>query len=274
MTTKRSLNDRLAAEGVLCAQGYLFELERRGFLAAGIFVPEVVLDHPEELYSVHKAFQHAGSDVVQAFTYYAHREKLKVLGKEDLLEPMNRQAIRLAHRVARDVAPDAEPNLVAGNICNTNIWDPSDKAAQKEVRAIFEEQVRWAVEEEADYVIAETFYHAGEALMALEVLNQFAMPSVVTLAISQKEGTLDGKGYADTCKELEQAGALAVGYNCFNGPHTMLPYLHELRGAVSGHIAALPVPYRTTCEHQTFFNLPDPGAHVPYPPRQALPHST
>ena len=71
---------------MICAEGYLFELERRGYLQAGAFVPEVVLDHPELVAQLHREFVHAGSDVVEAFTYYAHREKLRVIGKEHLLE--------------------------------------------------------------------------------------------------------------------------------------------------------------------------------------------
>jgi hypothetical protein len=37
------LLERLASGPVICAEGYLFELERRGYLQAGAFVPEVVL---------------------------------------------------------------------------------------------------------------------------------------------------------------------------------------------------------------------------------------
>src|ERR1041385_6338550 len=65
---------------VVCAEGYLFECERRGYLQAGAFVPEVVLEHPEIVSQLHREFVHAGSDVVEAFTYYAHREKLRVIG--------------------------------------------------------------------------------------------------------------------------------------------------------------------------------------------------
>src|SRR5919108_2313792 len=86
----RSLSDRLEAGGVVCAEGYLFELERRCYLQAGSFVPEVVLEHPEALKQVHREFVHAGSDVIEAFTYYGHREKLRLIGKEGLLEPLNR----------------------------------------------------------------------------------------------------------------------------------------------------------------------------------------
>ena len=70
---------------VICAEGYLFECERRGYLQAGAFVPEVVLDHPGVAEELHREFVHAGSDVVEAFTYYGHRQKLRVIGKEDLL---------------------------------------------------------------------------------------------------------------------------------------------------------------------------------------------
>ena len=75
------LLDRLAAGPVICAEGYLFEFERRGYLQAGAFVPEVVLEEPEMVAGLHREYVHAGSDVVEAFTYYAHREKLAVIGR-------------------------------------------------------------------------------------------------------------------------------------------------------------------------------------------------
>src|SRR5947209_14557809 len=100
--TKPGLLDRLAQGPVICAEGYLFELESRGYLQAGAFVPEVVLDHPDVVERLHRDFVHAGSDVVEALTYYAHREKLRIVGKEHLLEEMNRQALAIARRVADD----------------------------------------------------------------------------------------------------------------------------------------------------------------------------
>ena len=46
----------------------MFEFERRGYLRAGCFVPEVVIEHPEYVKMLHEEFVHAGSDVVLAFT--------------------------------------------------------------------------------------------------------------------------------------------------------------------------------------------------------------
>jgi betaine-homocysteine S-methyltransferase len=65
----RDLLGRLKNGGVICAEGYVFELERRGYLQAGAFVPEVLFDHPEVVEQLHLDFVHAGSDVTQALTY-------------------------------------------------------------------------------------------------------------------------------------------------------------------------------------------------------------
>src|SRR5438094_7086489 len=94
------LRERLGRGPVICAEGYLFELERRGYLQAGPYVPEVVLEHPELVAQLHRDFVRAGSDIALAFTYYGHREKLRLIGKEDLLEPLNRRALEIAGEVA------------------------------------------------------------------------------------------------------------------------------------------------------------------------------
>ena len=69
---KKDLISRLDAGPVIFAEGYLFAMERRGYLSAGPFVPEVVLEHPDVVTQLHREFIRAGSDVVQAFTYYGH----------------------------------------------------------------------------------------------------------------------------------------------------------------------------------------------------------
>jgi betaine-homocysteine S-methyltransferase len=238
---------------VVCAEGYLFECERRGYLQAGAFVPEVVLDHPEVVEGLHREFVHAGSDVVEAFTYYGHRQKLQVIGKEDILEPLNRQALSIAARVAGETG-----TLLAGNLCNTNVYEPGTPAA-REARAAFEEQVAWAAEAGAGIVIAETFSWLGEALLALEAIRAAGLPAVVTFAV-HRDGTMrDGASPEDACREAEQAGATVVGLNCIRGPRTMLPMLGRVRDAVSCEVAALPVPYRTTEAEPTMQALRDSG---------------
>jgi betaine-homocysteine S-methyltransferase len=244
------LLDRLERGPVICAEGYLFELERRGYLQAGGFVPEVVVEHPEKVAELHREFVHAGSDVVEAFTYYAHREKLRLIGKEDLLEQINRQALQIAGEVASESGA-----LLAGDVCNTNVYGGSESDAT--VRAMFEEQVGWAAEAGVDFVIAETLSWLGEALVATAVIKETGLPAVVTLTAHKDPNMRDGVSPAEACRRLEAAGADVVGLNCSRGPATMLPLLEEIREAVSVPVAALPVPYRTTTSQPSFQSLED-----------------
>lgn len=247
------LLERLEHGSVICAEGYLFELERRGYLQAGGFVPEVVLENPDKVAELHREFVHAGSDVVEAFTYYAHREKLRLIGKEYLLEEINRRALEIAKEVATESG-----TLVAGNVCNTNVYGGEE--SRETVRGMFAEQVAWAAEAGVDFVVGETFSWLGEALVATEVIKQAGVPAVVTLTAHKDPRMRDGASPAEACKRLEAAGADVVGLNCGRGPQTLLPLLAEVRDAVSVPVAALPVPYRTTEEQPSFQSLEDPRA--------------
>ncbi|MBV8837522.1 MAG: homocysteine S-methyltransferase family protein [Alphaproteobacteria bacterium] len=265
---KQGLLERLAAGPVICAEGYLFELERRGYLQAGAYVPEVVLDFPEQVENLHRDFLRAGSDVIEAFTYYAHREKLRLIGRESDLEPMNRQALAIARKVAAEGGA-----LVAGNICNTNIYEPGNAAVAKDVRAMFEEQVGWAVEAGVDFIIAETISWLGEAEIALDVIRQTKLPAVVTFALHRQGLLRDGVTAAEGAKRVEQKGADVVGLNCIRGIRTMMPFVQEIRDAVKIHVAALPVPYRTTQAEPTFESLTekDPDCAHCIPDRRSFP---
>jgi betaine-homocysteine S-methyltransferase len=251
---ERDLLARLKQGAVICAEGYVFELERRGYLQAGAFVPEVLFDHPEVVEQLHMDFVHAGSDVTQALTYYVHREKLRVIDREKDLVPMNRAALKIARSVARRTG-----TLFAGDLCNTNIFDPSDKNAIRDVEAIFAEQAGWAAEAGVDYFVAETFAWGQEALLALAAIKKYSkVPVVVTMGMHREDVTREGWTPAETCVRLEAAGADVVGLNCHRGPATMMPLLKSIRTAVRCHVAALPVPYRTTPTQPSFMSLTDP----------------
>ena len=254
--TPRALMQRLATGPVICAEGYVFELERRGYLQAGAFVPEVVLEHPEVVAQLHRDFVHAGSDVVQALTYYAHREKLRIIGREADLEPINRRALAIAKGVAAESGA-----LFAGDICNTNVYDPADPASHKSIRAMFEEQVGWAVEAGVDFIIGETFSYAQEALIALDVIKRAGQTAVITLAMHQADVTREDWTVTDACRRLADAGADVVGLNCIRGPATMMPLLRAVRAVVKCPVAALPVPFRTSEGEPSFQSLNDTHWH-------------
>ncbi len=259
---KKGILERLEKGPVLGAEGYLFELERRGYVKAGPYVPEAVLDHPEAVRELHREFLFAGSEVMVAFTYYGHREKLKVVGREIDLEHLNRQAVRLAAETAAEGGA-----LVAGNLSNTWAWDPLDpEGSRRRVGPMFEEQVRWAAEEGADFFIAETYDYLGEALAALKAVRASGLPAMVTF-IALGEKSTDGYAWEEACRILEQEGAQIVGLNCARGPATMMGLLERIRGAVRCRVAAQPVPYRTTAGQPIFQLLREPGCPCAFPLR-------
>eukprot|EP00696_Hemimastix_kukwesjijk_P005635 gnl/Hemi2/17087_TR5685_c0_g1_i1.p1 gnl/Hemi2/17087_TR5685_c0_g1~~gnl/Hemi2/17087_TR5685_c0_g1_i1.p1 ORF type:complete len:351 (+),score=158.91 gnl/Hemi2/17087_TR5685_c0_g1_i1:37-1089(+) len=264
--TIKGLMERLRdGETVICAEGYLFELERRGFVQAGPFVPEVVLEHPEKIEELHREFVRAGSDVVEAFTYYAHRDKMRIIGREGDIEALNKNALQIAKKVAYETN-----TLFAGNLSNSNVYNPADPATIETTRQMFQEQVDWAKEAGVDFIIAETIDMVGEAALALEIIKAAGLPAVITLSIHKTNLTRDTVPVspAEACRQLAELGADVVGLNCGRGPATMMPQLHAIREACPNtFIAALPVPYRTTPEQPTFMSLEDPQ----YPGERAFP---
>ena len=257
MTRLRSYLD---AGPVICAEGYVFELERRGYVQAGPFVPEVVLEEPEAVAGLHREFVRAGSDVVVACTYYAHREKLRLVGREHDLERLNLAALKIATNVAAESGA-----MVAGNICNTNVFESGGRRSRAAAQAMFAEQVGWAADAAVDYVIAETFSFCDEATLAVREVKKAGLPCVATLAILREPATFDGVALTEACKRLAADGADVVGVNCMRGPDTMLPLLAPIVAAVDVPVAALPVPYRTTAATPAFMALRDEryAAHSP-----------
>nr|KAG5706934.1 hypothetical protein BaRGS_021440 [Batillaria attramentaria] len=187
--------------------------------------------------------------------YYGHREKLRLIGREDELEKLNLTALSLARSVA-----DKHGCLMAGNICNTTCYDPDDAEVIDRIKAIFKEQVEWAVRGGADMMIAETFNDLGEAKLALEAIQKYGngIPAVVTLVAYFYDITTDDVPIPQALRELEQLGADVVGLNCGRGPQTMLPLLREARKVCKGPLAALPSPFRTTPAAPSFHALKDP----------------
>ena len=254
---KKDLITRLNKGPVLFAEGYLFAMERRGYLSAGAFVPEVVLEHPEVVSQLHREFIRSGSDIVQAFTYYGHREKLRLIGKEELLEPLQKNALKIA-KDARDEFKDLDL-LVCGDVANTNIYDPNDKKSHLECQKMYEEQVGWAKEAGVDFIVAETINWTEEMKIALRAIKDEGLIAVTNFSIKKGDKTREGHTPGEACKIMEDLGADVVGLNCYRGPKMTMKLLPEIREKVSCHVAALPVPYRTTEEQPGFLNQTDHG---------------
>ena len=248
---KKGILERLTEGPVLGDGGYLLELEKRGWVRAGPFTPEVALMHPEALRELHTEFREAGAEVLQALTFYASRDKLATVGLEDRLEELNRAAVRIAKDVAGDRC------LVAGNLSLTWMYEPDSKAAHDVVRKQFDEQLAVQVDAGVDFIIGETFSWVGEAMLALERAKKTRLPTMITVCFENQDITTDGKTAAEAAKMLAGAGADIVGINCLRSPEHTLPLMKQMRAAVSGYIACQPVAYRTPKDKPDFTSLPE-----------------
>jgi betaine-homocysteine S-methyltransferase len=248
---KKGILERLKEGLVLGDGGYLLELEKRGWVRAGPFTPEVALVYPEALRELHVEFREAGADVLQALTFYASRDKLATVGLENRLEDLNRAAVRIAREVAGDKC------LVAGNLSLTWMYEPDSPAAADRVRKTFDEQLAIQVDEGVDFIIGETFSWLGEALLAVERARKTGLPVMVTICLENKDETVEGKNPADAAKSLLDAGADIVGINCLRPPEHILGPMEQMRKAVSGYLACQPVAYRTPKDKPDFTSLPE-----------------
>jgi betaine-homocysteine S-methyltransferase len=251
MAKKKGILDRLKDGPVLGDGGYLLELEKRGWVRAGPFTPEVALLHPDALRELHVEFREAGADVLQALTFYASRDKLATVGLENRLEELNRAAVRIAREVAGDKC------LVAGNLSLTWMYEPDSPSAADRVRKTFDEQLAVQVDEGVDFIIGETFSWLGEALIAVEQARKTGLPVMVTICFENKDETADGKSAAESAKVLLNAGADIVGMNCLRPPEHTLPAMEQMRQAVSGYLACQPVAYRTPRDKPDCSCLPE-----------------
>jgi len=252
--TRRSRKDgileRLEDGVVLGDGGYLIELEKRGYVQAGPFTPEVVLEHPQAVRELHREFLDAGAEVLQSLTFYASKEKLGTTGYADRVRELNRQAVRLAREVAGDKA------LVAGNISLTWLYDPKDLKSKNRVRREFDEQLEVQVGEGIDFVIGETFSYLGEAIVAAEAAKATGLPTMITMCFEQNPMTPEGKSPADCARALVAAGADIVGVNCLRDPRHMLPIAADMRKAVDAYVACQPTAIRTPDNKPDFTSLP------------------
>jgi betaine-homocysteine S-methyltransferase len=247
---KKGILERLADGVVLGDGGYILELERRGYVQAGPYTPEVAVEHPEALRQLHREFLRAGADVLQALTFYASREKLGTAGYADQVEAINRAAVRIAREVAGEAA------LVAGTLCLTWMYDPNDPASPARVRRLFDEQVAVQASEGVDFFIGETFAFLEEARLCLQAVRAAGYPAMITFTLREPR-TGEGVPIGDAGRILADEGAAVVGANCGRDPARMLPVVEIMRQAVGGYVAAQPIAFRTRDDLPSFTQLPE-----------------
>jgi betaine-homocysteine S-methyltransferase len=250
----KGILERLAEGPVLGDGGYLLELEKRGYVQAGPFTPEVVIEQPEALGQLHREFLRAGAEFLTTMTFYASDDKLATVGLKDKVDEINRNAVK----IAREVAAEGDA-LVAGDLSLTWAYEPDDAASPDHVRALFDRQLQDMLDAgPPDFWVGETFTYLAEALLFVERAKATGLPVMVTMSFEQSEPhSYEGDSPAECAKRLAAAGAEIVGVNCLNGPEQQLPIAVAMREAVDVYVAAQPVAYRTTSDQPDFTATPN-----------------
>lgn len=265
MTRSPSIVDQLREGPVLGDGGYLIELERRGYVASGTdqeqvgtgrgsgqFTPEVAITNPEALRSLHQEFLKAGSQVLQALTFFATREKLTRAGYGRETERINEAAVRIARDTAGDQA------RVAGTISRTQLFERDGPTAAAHARDLFAEQLRLLESAGVDFLIVETFFRLDEALIALKCARRTSLPILATMSFRPvTTQSSDGKSVAECAQALVDEGAHIVGTNCEQEPRRMLEVLRRMRDAVDVPIAGQPAAFRTSDACPCFTRMPE-----------------
>ena len=255
----------LLKEGVVLGDGgYLIELERRGYVdsgsrrekvgtgkGSGQFTPEVAIENPDALRELHREFLKAGSQVLQALTFFGTREKLNRAGYGAQTEAINQAAVRIAREVAGNRA------LVAGSVSRTQLIEREGPGALGQAKDLMAEQIRLLKDAGVDFLILETFFRLDEMLAALDAANASGLPAVATLSFRPLISRCsDDQTPAECARTLAENGAVAVGANCEQEPGRMLPLLREMRKATAIPIAAQPAAFRTTDQCHCFTRQP------------------
>ncbi|XP_033037443.1 S-methylmethionine--homocysteine S-methyltransferase BHMT2 [Trachypithecus francoisi] len=141
---KKGILERLESGEVVIGDGsFLISLEKRGYVKAGLWTPEAVIEHPDAVCQLHMEFLRAGSNVMQTFTFSASEDNM-----ESKWEDVNAAACDLA----REVAGKGDA-LVAGGICQTSIYKYHKEEAR--IKKLFRQQLEVFAWKNVDFLIAE-----------------------------------------------------------------------------------------------------------------------
>lgn len=243
---KRGILERLdAGEVVIGDGGFLYCMERRGYVKAGAWTPEATVEHPEAVRQLHTEFLRAGADIMQTFTFYASEDKLTNRGHTagDIgYEAINQAACDLAKEVA-----SKGHALVAGNISQVPSYlaGLGKEAVQKE----FKKQTDIFVKNDVDFLIGELFRYAEQAEWATEVMKATGKPVAVCLSASLA-GDMNGVLPGECAVRVARAGADIVGVNCCFDPSICLAVVKEMKAALEKeglkrHLIVQPICYHT-----------------------------
>lgn len=234
MLTKEQFHEKIAG-GIHFLDGATGSNLRKAGMPNGCCTEEWVLTHPEVLVKLQRAYAEAGSQILYAPTFQGQPIALKTAGLDRQTEAINAQLVALS----RSAAPGC---LIAGDLTTLaafcESWNPDNFDLLVEN---YRRQIKGLMDGGCDILVGETLMYAQEAeaiLCAAELEGAGAAMYSFTM---MGDGSLySGAEAGPVLKELEEAGAAAVGFNCV-AMDMMTPYLvSKLRRYVRGPLLCKP----------------------------------
>lgn len=211
-------------------------LQKAG-MPTGVCPEQWILEHPQTLIDLQKAYVEAGTDIVYAPTFTASRIKLEEYGLEDRLEEMNRALVALS----KEAVAGSEA-LVAGDLTMTGKQlSPIGDLPFETLVEVYKEQARVLADAGVDLFVIETMMSLQETRAALIAIREVCdLPVMASLTYESDGRTLYGTDAKTAMVVLQSLGADAVGLNCSTGPMEMVAAVEQMREVAYIPILAKP----------------------------------
>ena len=221
------ITERLAVGEVLIADGATGTMLQAAGLPAGKPGEAWVLERPEEITKLHRAYVEAGSQIIVATTFGGTRARLKAAGLDVKVAEINHRACELAREVAGDAC------YVGGDVGPTGeLMPPLGPLTYEAAVDMFAEQVQALADGGVDVIYIETMSDLKEAKAAVEGAQQSCdLPIFCTFSFDVGGRTGMGVSPAQAAQAMAAAGVVAVGANCGNAPEDVLDILPQMRAA-------------------------------------------
>ncbi len=201
----------------------------------GACTEQWVLEHPDTLVRLQSAYARAGSNLIYAPTFQAQPIALKRVGLAQQTEDINAKLVQLT----RTAAPEA---LVAGDLTTLAAYlDSFDPENFDEMVENYACQIRGLLKGGADLLAAETLLYPLEAEAILTAAEMEGASCCMYTFTMQPDGALfSGADAGPVLRDLEDAGACAVGFNCVAADEQTPALVARLRRSIRGPLVCKP----------------------------------
>jgi 5-methyltetrahydrofolate--homocysteine methyltransferase len=218
---RQPILERLASGDVLLADGATGTMLQAAGLPTGMPGEAWILEKPEEIIALHRAYLEAGSQIVLTSTFGGSQARLKAAGLEARVETINRRAAELAREAAGDEA------YVAGDIGPSGeMMVPLGPLTYERAVEMFAEQAGALAAGGVDFIFIETMTDLSEARAAIEGTQRACdLPVFCTFSFDTHGRTGMGVSPEQAAKAVSEMGVQATGANCGHAPEEVLGFL-------------------------------------------------